>query len=1403
MVEGIPKNWSWTAYITNMSRKFFYEKQRFFGEKYNLLGIDYYLSGIYSNYFLDSLPPADETNLNSEFDWRKKHDAHLPMSFYWDGDPNQGEEGNGWMTGIREQDCESCAAYGAIAAYEGFLYLYFNQHLLDINKNEIRVSERDAFNCSWYYYMYVGCNCNSRKERTTILDYIVNTGVVDEECYRWPQSGSSFCEGQMDDCSQAIDKCSESDYIFSANTSLYFSTSNYAQNNFNNRSDYLKSLLIEHGPLLIQVNKLFGSSLEHVIALIGFTTNENGQIIWIMKNSWGLDPIYCSTLPPQAECNAGYVYSPIPLEYNSNSISMRPYVYTFEKPEITYSSPLIPHFQNQQYDADNDGYYNWGLADTIDISFSPPCAKLQDWNDNNNRIGPVDENYYGVQVEPDIKVYLGHPDWGGRLIENYSFCSFDDNDLSTLNEITIYIKNPGTAQLNLSDPPVEELSDENNCFSINVSELEDKICHIDNSNVTQFTITFSSQCSSLSAAKYKIDVSQCDEDVLEDFEFTLVYYNCDDASEIRTIQHAETISGIVAENRDIVVETNATLTITGTLGMAPEGDIAVKPGGSLIIDGGRITKLCYDNWNGIDVWGNTALSQYPISNQGYLKVINGGCIEHADTGVQVSRLFNGSPSSNWNGGVIQCDSAVFNNNVVDVDFYSYNNFNPVTLAKIPNRSAFKQTKFLNDKICEKDLYVGLQGVDGIFFRGCIFKNSVDKIIQNCQSINKGTGIYSFNSGFYLVDECLDNNTPCESSQLCRFENLKYGIYALNAEFNEIISIDTAVFYNTYRGIYMNLVDYPEIIRNQFIYDENFDILPTYTESYGLDLEHCRSFNVEENQFINSSWASNILGLQVLNAGPYAHDIYNNSFSGLNTGISAAGENRDNVGTGLCIKCNDFSNCLNDIHVTDDGGLTGYYGIAFFQGEKAPIPLSGDPDPTYAAGNTFTEIEGSYTNYINDSLCYSFEYTYHGNDINPDIKTIPDPTSPEQPTQHIDLIPDNEVTYNSKDEACPSNLGAGIDIPSEMNMMASESSMLNAYEDTLNLFVDGGNTETLNQDVQLSFPDEALEIRQELLNSSPYLSDAVMKSSIAKENVLPNVMIRDVLVANPQSAKSPSLLQSLDDRIVPMPDYMMNEIMMGQYTYGNKELLEQKLSKHKRSRDFAFAKLMRHYHSDTINSAAAGDSIISLLYDQDYLGARYQLSMYYLSKYDSANAYSTLNNIPIDFDLTSNEQSAWQLYSDLFDINWEIMNDTNAIDSVHISGLYDIYNSQNTRPALHARNILIGIDEIIYDEPIFLPSVLKVTPIWQKQPDIKPGSKLYVYPNPAHSFFIVEYSMDSFSDKAYLMLTDMSGKQMKSIKISCQQNQIVIPCEDLPNGVYLIQLLKGNKTIESKKIIVSK
>ncbi len=54
----------------------------------------------------------------------------------------------------------------------------------------------------------------------------------------------------------------------------------------------------------------------------------------------------------------------------------------------------------------------------------------------------------------------------------------------------------------------------------------------------------------------------------------------------------------------------------------------------------------------------------------------------------------------------------------------------------------------------------------------------------------------------------------------------------------------------------------------------------------------------------------------------------------------------------------------------------------------------------------------------------------------------------------------------------------------------------------------------------------MAIYTELIDKSPYLSDTVVSTAIEKEKVLPGAMIRDVMVANPHTAKNDELINKL-------------------------------------------------------------------------------------------------------------------------------------------------------------------------------------------------------------------------------------------------------------------------------------
>ncbi|HHN48111.1 MAG TPA: T9SS type A sorting domain-containing protein [Bacteroidales bacterium] len=82
---------------------------------------------------------------------------------------------------------------------------------------------------------------------------------------------------------------------------------------------------------------------------------------------------------------------------------------------------------------------------------------------------------------------------------------------------------------------------------------------------------------------------------------------------------------------------------------------------------------------------------------------------------------------------------------------------------------------------------------------------------------------------------------------------------------------------------------------------------------------------------------------------------------------------------------------------------------------------------------------------------------------------------------------------------------------------------------------------------------------------------------------------------------------------------------------------------------------------------------------------------------------------------------------------------------------------------------------------------------------KPADNFKVYPNPASSH--VNIDLPASEGSVVLKLIDMSGKLIHQNVISQNQDKHHFDVSSFPKGVYMMQIIKNNETISSRKIIV--
>ncbi|MEL6868017.1 MAG: hypothetical protein AAFP19_26575, partial [Bacteroidota bacterium] len=129
---------------------------------------------------------------------------------------------------------------------------------------------------------------------------------------------------------------------------------------------------------------------------------------------------------------------------------------------------------------------------------------------------------------------------------------------------------------------------------------------------------------------------------------------------------------------DLYIKPGATLHIlNSTISIAKDVRIFVEERGHLIVDNSVLTNNCNEFWEGIEVWGDAALSQSFIGQsqeQGFLEVMNNSTIEYARNAVKLGKT--GDSQLNHTGGLIWARNSTFRNNIQAVEFLKYRNFSP-------------------------------------------------------------------------------------------------------------------------------------------------------------------------------------------------------------------------------------------------------------------------------------------------------------------------------------------------------------------------------------------------------------------------------------------------------------------------------------------------------------------------------------------------------------------------------------------------------------------------------------------------------------------------------------------------------------------------------------------------------
>lgn len=855
---------------------------------------------------------------------------------------------------------------------------------------------------------------------------------------------------------------------------------------------------------------------------------------------------------------------------------------------------------------------------------------------------------------------------------------------------------------------------------------------------------------------------------------------------------------------EVRVKTGATLTISGTNTVISMSDakltgspsfLTVEKGAKLIIDGATITSdnRCSNlnpKWDGIRILGDNNLDQNRLSNQGYVEIQNNAVIEN----VMYAIMF-GEPG-NWNdfGGRIEATDATFRVVRRAAEFMRYPHHN----YSFFERCTFEYELSINE---EPLPLVTLWDNHGVEFRGCTFRDQ-SQFSNSYYSEYGGNGIFSIDATYTVKASNHGGNTIRSS-----FEHLNQGVYALGAATGNITtSIEKTDFTENGIGFRVNTLDNVRFVQNEVLLGtpdkqgvRNSLGLSGYLVEYqsGFRSDDASGYIIEQNEFKQNGSFVNTSGVDIYFSGSDPNLVYNNVFEDTKTQEHYYGDNStpflNLIGLeSLCNTHKNYSNTETDLH-NEDGRLAVPLGSPI----KSIKAIQGDPNES--TGNIYSNAQYRFRNQSGRNITYHYSGTSGASNSLYPISG--------SGSNHGPLTP---LVANTA-HACSTNYLVsspnGLDL--KPNMLSNYYIKRKQYDQLLYTYfqnIDGGNTDSLINAINLTLPSEAQQLRDDLMAEAPYVSQEALMDAAAT-GILTDALLLEICLANPEATQTEDFLNYVEFDIPnPLPAIMVQMIYQNWETQTPRTIIENNISKLSRELGLESSQILRHYALDSSDFA---DSAKNILLSRKDLNSQYRLVEFaiYEANYDEAN--SIMEYISLNHELNDEQWSEHQNLIDYINFRQQLSNEGITylqLNETQLESLRAIANAHRGRTAGMARNILcFGYQECesgfpIENEPLARKRSPRVYDFKNKVTlgETVLSSETSVYPNPFDQTINVEIANFDKNLNYQLVIEDLNGRKVLSYEIKSASYQL--DASDLVKGSYLLRIFTDKEQILNQIII---
>jgi hypothetical protein len=859
----------------------------------------------------------------------------------------------------------------------------------------------------------------------------------------------------------------------------------------------------------------------------------------------------------------------------------------------------------------------------------------------------------------------------------------------------------------------------------------------------------------------------------------------------------------------ILVKSGYTLTIktTGTnpqttIHMPRNGAIIVEPGAKIVVDNAHITNDCDYLWKGILVLGNPAQRQL-AANQGTAIITNGSILENAR--VAVCNWGESLPNKPWwtsAGGIIQADHSLFLNNTRSAAFAPYQNH--YFYFTFFDNSYFDHCKFSVDDYYRgenKNYYfiagVTMSDVYGVKFISNVFENQSSRP----HTKHSGFGITSWNAG-YIVKGACPNPNDCDPNT---FIGYNVGINAAGSKSGlDFAWIDNAVFERNGVGVFTDGCSDLGVYQSSFSLqttDPSYSGCSGYGCVKGIYAKNTPQFRIEENQFFDHSNASflqaNTYGVYLDGNGPANNQVYRNSFDRLAFACYAIGSNTNGATkptaqtvSGTEFLCNTYVNnppfIANgglDIAVVPNGGdSSSLNGVRTWQG------MPSMPTNNIFSPRTQVTWPGNTRNFTNTGHWLNY---YYGN-ANDGIAYVSG--------QYPILTTQIGTGCRARNIVEPTNSSHQKREAAQTNFATAKATWLDNYA-SLKALMDYGNTDSLIAIVDASDPSVPSDLINILDPLAPYVSGDVMRE-VVSQNKLDASTFMKTLESNPEEL-TPDMLQFLAEN--GYTDDQISELLTYANTMSARSQWMEKYIGAYSDMSMALKDIILLAKTD---SAGVDIDTVGYWYHQvPELWARYQEAMLYLHNSKSTTADSVINDIPTEFNLTTDETDDYKAFKDAYGVIKNAIlsgRDELRLDSLELDSLQRISN-RNTGNGSNMALLVYNKNKDIVNIPCNIPD----STIGQRPALIANsafgGSRIQecnVYPNPASSNVTFDYNFPLMRGAGKLIVLSMTGQRVFERSIEDKRGFINWDVSMLPSGTYLYRISDAKRLLSSGKVTLT-